>query len=317
MIIELNLQTLIISGLMRGKMKFLIPVHEKDIEIAKNTINSIRTFEPQSKITLLTHKKNFIFFDRNDLEVIDENNLIPSLNFETIKQIVLSITGSTDRTGWYFQQFLKMAFSYVCNEDYIVWDADTLMLNKISFVEEDKYVVFFKQETEHTPYLNTFHKLFPNVFFSENKSFVTEKMIINSDVMLNLIHSIESRFRKPFYLAILENIEIEHINFSGFSEFATYANYALSFYPENFKIAKANHFRSGTKIFGEIPILNDLIILSRYYDTVSFEKWEKKIKINYKLTLFIIKNINLRYFLNVLIKTDGALNILSNIIKKK
>jgi hypothetical protein len=90
--------------------------------------------------------------------------------------------------------------------------------------------------------------------------------------MQDIIASIESKYGKPFFHAILENIESPEIQNSSFSEFATYSNYVLNNYFDKLVIRDAKHFRDGKKIFGELPTIEALSSISELYDSVSIEK---------------------------------------------
>lgn len=269
-------------------MDYLIPVAIKDKEIAKIAIRSILNQDCDSKIVVVTSAKLIDYFSRPRVIAIDEDKIIKNLSFKVVEDIIIRLSSQSTRTGWYFQQFIKMAYALIAEKNYVIWDSDTVMLKKVVFLEDDKHILYFNDVDEHLPYLVTLKKLFPDIKEINDVSFVTEKMFVDYKIMQEIIHSIESKFAKSFFEAILENIEESNLLGSGFSEFATYAHYVINYYSNNYHLEKSSHFRSGTRIFGELPDLNDLESVATYYNSISFEKWQKKIIVNRKTSKFLL-----------------------------
>lgn len=69
---------------------------------------------------------------------INEDELLTGMTYHSLMEIV----GKRDkdavkRTGWYLQQFLKMAYAILCpDEYYLSWDADTIPLKTILMFDE-------------------------------------------------------------------------------------------------------------------------------------------------------------------------------------
>jgi hypothetical protein len=293
-------------------MDYLLPVAEKELDIAKIVISSLTKFDKESRITVVTKSELLKEFFGDRIRAIDEDKLIEGLSYETVKDIISRIINQSDRAGWYFQQFIKMGYSMVADSNYVVWDADTVMLNKIDFLDNEKQILYFNNTKEHLAYLSTINKLLPDIEPLKNISFVTEKMMIDRSLMMEIIQSIEARFGKPFYQSVLENIAIPDIKGSGFSEFATYANYAFFHHPNDYKLLKSNHFRSGTVFFGELPTLDDLRPVSNYYNSIGFEKWHKRIKINKRLSVFLIDLFGFKIYTIFVRKFNGIIQKFTN-----
>lgn len=291
---------------LRSFMEYLLPVSKRDIEIANITIQSILRNNTNSKIIVLTKTENTNLFINPNTTILDEDKIIDGLSFDSIRVYLKSLFDSTERTGWYFQQFLKMAYSLISEGDYIIWDSDTFMLKNISFVVNNQQILYYKNVIEHESYKRTFNSLLPDVTFIKDRSFVNEIMYVDKSVMIDIISSIESRFSKPFYQAILDNI-CSSDYFAGFSEYATYSNYVMHF-RSNYRTVRAKHFREGTRIFGEVPILQDLKCISKQYNTISFEKWHKKIEVNSRLRKWLICFLGLKLFSFILFRFYGIFN---------
>jgi hypothetical protein len=177
-----------------------------------------------------------------------------------------------------------MGFSKIFKDNYyIIWDADTLMLNKIEFTDDDdRMILFYKEVNEHIPYLYLIDKLFrdvDNFQMIHDKSFVVEKMLINKHYMLEFINYIEYQIQSPgnFFEKILSIIDNETLKFSGFSEFSTYAHFLINFKGDEIVFEKASHFRFGNYYLEKNPTLTDIQWVSKSYDSISFEEWDNRI----------------------------------------
>ena len=139
---------------------------------------------------------------------------------------------------------------------------------------------YFDMKIEHNiPYFKTMNKLISGLKFA-NKSYISEHMIIKTDLMKNLLNDIEMNFKLPgklFWEKILMAIDIKYINHSGFSEYETYGSYVDTKYPKIYIHRDQHSKRDANKYFGNTDNLNEKYIkwLSCYYDALSFEKYHK------------------------------------------
>lgn len=100
-------------------------------------------------------------------------------------------TGKASRSGWYFQQFLKFGYSYLCEDEYyIVWDSDTVPLHPISHMQDGK-PVFTKKEEMEPPYFETLDRLFAGEVKKHGDfSFICENMIFSVAVMKEMLDNL-------------------------------------------------------------------------------------------------------------------------------
>ena len=70
----------------------------------------------------------------NSFNFMEENLLVPK---EKLKELFYEIgIENLNRTGWYEQQFLKMAYSRICNNEfYLIWDSDTFPIKPVNMFE--------------------------------------------------------------------------------------------------------------------------------------------------------------------------------------
>ena len=126
-------------------------------------------------------------------EFVDEDSVLEGMRLSVIADIIESISGERRRAGWYFQQFLKMAWAMRCPDRYyIVIDADTFPLHPITFLQDGKYLLTEKIEYNQ-PYFDTLAVLFNGEIGRVcGCSFVAENMIFDCEVMKEMIMKIEN-----------------------------------------------------------------------------------------------------------------------------
>jgi hypothetical protein len=201
-----------------------------------------------------------------------------NLTLIKIKEIMENITGTPERSSWYFQQFIKMAYAYKCRRKYyLIWDSDTIPLNKIAFWDSNGKGLFTMKTEYHIPYFKTIEKLFcGEIAKLTNKSFIAEHMLVNKDCMLNLLRKIENNKileGTSFYEKIMYAINRNDIKGSGFSEFETYGNYILKYYPYLYNMRELRTYREGAMLIRKDIISTEILKwVSKDYDTISFEE---------------------------------------------
>lgn len=235
--------------------------------------------------------RNIVLIGDSDTETIIKNNNSSRIPFQFIHQdklinssIVRKLISNRskdaiDRSGWYIQQFLKMEYSKICQDKYyLVWDSDTIPVKKISMFDENDKPYFDVMEKYGEGYFLTLKKIFPELGKIYKYSFVSEHMLINTEIMRKLINSIESKTNligNLWYEKVINCINITYLNFTGFSEFETYGTFTYIYYNNSYVIRNWNSLRFGNRYFDPNLLNNrDIRKVSRKYDAISFEKWD-------------------------------------------
>ncbi|MCM1160229.1 MAG: DUF6492 family protein [Roseburia sp.] len=210
---------------------------------------------------------------------LNEEEIIP---FADVHKIMLDVlqceTLPRGVTGWYYQQFLKMKYSFLCrNQYYLVWDGDTIPCRPVTMFQINGGQPYLDLKREyHEEYFITLAKLFPDMHKSIEKSFISEHMLMRCDIMKNLINDIESNDKlegKAFYEKIIRCIDISRLRSNSFSEFETYGTYVSFRYPEAYRLRNWHSFRYGGEFFHPDAITDsDYQWLGRDFDAISFEK---------------------------------------------
>ena len=214
-----------------------------------------------------------------DAEFINENDIIP---FDEVNRIILDILGidSVHRgvTGWYYQQFLKMAYSRICKNDYyMVWDGDTVPCGEFSMFKADTNIPYLDVKHELCEeYFITMEKLFPGFCKVIRKSFVSEHMLFKCDIMQRLLADIDSNESLQggtFYERILRSVRKDALCSNSFSEFETYGTYVAFKCPDAYMLRDWHSMRIGSIFFiPEKMTDDDFIWLNKDFNAISFEK---------------------------------------------
>lgn len=263
---------------MKEKINVIIPVAYKDFAFLQKTIKYVAMNIKPQKIFVIIDKRLESYLPkkiRNDdlVEILDENNLIKNVSYESIRILMVKHGLPAKRTGWFLQQFIKLGFSFsaYCNtEYYLSWDADTLPLRHIDFFTQNGKPMFTKKKEHNQAYFNTLEKILPLTKYADY-SFIAEHMVFRKDFVVEMLNEIEKSAVDGFawYEKIINATDPEDVN--SFSEFETYGNYCLNNYPDKYKTQVLNTFRKAGYIAGRFISDRKLHYMSFDLDTASFE----------------------------------------------
>ena len=215
---------------MYGRHQFdvVIPVHKKDMGILPSTILSLQTHAIGLRKIFVIGKWIIKRCLPHGVEFVDEDDesLFPS--FKDIKKVIKS-----SRTGWYFQQFLKL-YAYKIPSilpHYMSFDADTVLCFPSVFLStKGTSFMGYGHEFVHGQYARHGKKL--GVKMVKDYSFIAHHMMFEKDKVKQMmkstggwekwIQSIEDEFKREGY--------------SGMSEFQIWGSYLNQFHPESFEM---------------------------------------------------------------------------------
>lgn len=213
---------------------------------------------------------------------LDEETIMDGLTLKRIQEIMVELCGKPHRAGWYYQQFLKMAYSYICEDDYyLVFDSDTIPLNPIPYFAEDDRPCFITKIEYHKPYFDTIDVLFDGKVgrVDPKESYIAENMMISKALMQEMIEKINSNSNltgDTFYEKILRAVDSKIVRATGFSEFETYGNYVMTLHPESYHKIKLRTQRLGAFIVGDTPTTEQLEWAAKDYDIMSIEPFGRR-----------------------------------------
>lgn len=213
---------------------------------------------------------------------IDENSILPfDIVYDIISDIMRVYLAGRKLprgiAGWYYQQFLKMEYARNCADKYyFVWDGDTVPTASFSMFmgESDTPYLDVKQEY-HKEYFDTIENILPGLKKVIRPSFISEHMLICSDIMREMLDEIEGNVSNgmPYYEVILRSISADKMQDSCFSEFETFGTYVAVKHPSLYRLREWHSFRLGAEFFHpETMEDRDYIWLSKDFQAISFEK---------------------------------------------
>jgi len=172
----------------------------RDLQIIKENIKEFNKHYFNSNFYIICPFKDLNSFSQiqtNNVKIINENLIIP---FEDFKKIFLNnlrdsyyFTEIQPRLSWYYQQVLKISFIIDFieknNQKMIIWDADTIILRKINFFEENFSIKYATINEFFRAYYLTNKTIFgylPNFFLSSLLQFVSLNKLENEFLIKNL-----------------------------------------------------------------------------------------------------------------------------------
>lgn len=149
-------------------------------------------------------------------------------NIETEKKLLQK--GS--RTGWYYQQLLKLYASQVIpnlSSNILILDSDTIFLNPVNFLNEKHGGLYNPGIEYNPPYFQHGASLIPGFAkrFPEYSG-ISHHMIFQKSVIEDLFNTVEQIHGKPFWEVFCRSVNPYHLFHSGASEYEIYFNYIFS-----------------------------------------------------------------------------------------
>ena len=157
-----------------------IPLIKENYYNFKKIYGSVKIFVicPKRQIKEFKKKLNF-----EGINIINEDNIFP---FNDFNKIFLELSKKVSyqkkfskRLKWYYQQILKISFAFDFikkNKNLIIWDADTIILNKIEFFKKDNsinYGNFYENNKDYYLTNKNILKFFPRYNISFLNQFIS------------------------------------------------------------------------------------------------------------------------------------------------
>lgn len=268
------------------KMDVIIPVAYNDCFKLRDNIKYIQKFIAADKITVIGCEKIRSAIPElwnNNVVFMNEEELIP---LSDVKSCFYNIAGTSRcKPTWYYQQFLKLQYAALADNDYyLAWDADTALVKPCHFFDDRTGKPYFDMKTEyHAPYFTTINALFPDVNKIAEGSFVSEHMIFKKQYVLEMIREMEANtsisgtvfWEKIFNAAKLDDLQ----NTASFSEFETYGSWILTRHPDSYILREWSSLRHAVNYYDSMQqALKDRYFLAKEYDAISIEYGHSDVK---------------------------------------
>ncbi len=202
----------------------LIPAIEKDLGSLPYVIDAVRSKvqHPIGQIIIIAPKRQKMmeFCRAKGCRFVDENTVLP-----LTKRDISYGSAKWERSGWLFQQLLKLSGDRLCSAKYfLVIDADTVLIAPHRFRSGGKDI-FYCRNWSQPEYFSTYRRLMGRKP-SASSSFVTHYMLFEKSKLARMKKEIEARHGMPWYKAIIASMN--RSKQFAFSEYETYGNYVYS-----------------------------------------------------------------------------------------
>lgn len=214
-------------------LDIIIPVIEKDLNALPFVISGIRNHvkHPVQQIYIVAPNAISIrdVAAKNGCIFVDETTVCA-----ITKQQINFIINGKDRSGWIYQQLLKLNFDKIGTcENYLVVDADTVFIKDIAFENEGRLYFDFSDEF-HEPYYKAY-ELLTSLKHNSKVSFVAHYMLFAKCRLKELKTHIEYHNNANYADTIIQ-LKEKVVNDSNFSEYETYANFCVTQHPNKYLI---------------------------------------------------------------------------------
>ncbi|WP_058303139.1 DUF6492 family protein [Gorillibacterium timonense] len=205
----------------------LIPAIEKDLPTLPHVIDALRkqVRHPIRTIHIVSPESSRIraLCRENGCHFVHEDTLLPIR-----KKDIHYRSARFERSGWLYQQLLKLAGDNVSkSEHYLVIDADTVLLRPHTFIQDGKTVMFSRNWTQ--PEYRNAHRRLLGKKPQAPGSFVAHYMLFKKSRLADLKKAIKAHTGLVWYQAIIR--KTDKTKMFGFSEYETYGHYLHSLAP--------------------------------------------------------------------------------------
>lgn len=205
----------------------VIPIIKKDLEILPLCLEGVRENVNQNikNIYIVSPDDNEIrnFCLKERLIHVNETTIF-QLSPKELNLFIKRSDGTTvDRSGWIFQQLVKLSGNIGTCDYYLCIDADHILLRPHVFLSANQTPVFYMSEECNTAYYKNIYRLMGYHYFSL-LSYVDHKMLFSKKELARLRDMIEkANDGKDWKSAILGSYDRRES--SGFSEFELYGGF--------------------------------------------------------------------------------------------
>lgn len=246
------------------------PTASKDYALVEEVIESVKVnlkhkisnfyivSQKSSEMLEFCTKHNYIFID--ELSVMGYG-----------KDSITYVVNGRDRSGWIFQQLLKLSGdTFVKEKRYFIVDSDTILVSPHSFIKGGKYV-FLQSEEWHGQYFKSFKKIFG--YESNNTlSYTAHMMIFDCDRLREMKKCTVGLYGKTWdkvYLATIDQKENSCV-----SDYDTYANWMKINYPKEFSVTPFYNTALPREALLTLP--NLIRMYSGRYKSLSFHHYKNE-----------------------------------------
>jgi len=246
----------------------VIVAHEKDF-------NNIKHIVEHSEKNLTFDSFHLILSERKEFEDFEKLKTLTSRPIYIHKEtdvLVVDKDRINYRPNWIYQMLLKMFQNVTLNDNFLVIEADCIILNKLNFFNEDRTIIYLARDQNHEQYFN-FNRLFG--FEREyNHSFISEFIMYDKKIINDMLSKFNCNSVNDFLEIVYNNTNSN----CYLADYEFYGNFLYKYYKEKIEFRNLSWDFTGKFLTGNYPNwsdneINDLIQKNAGKDVISFHTW--------------------------------------------
>ena len=209
-----------------------------NLPIILQNIKNFKKFYDNVNFFIIVPSRYFNIFKEkiysDNINIISEDDIISLEEFKKISNEYFKkniyFKEIQNRLSWYYQQILKISFviNFIedTKKDIIIWDADTVIIDKIIFFKNSQSVLYGNTSEFHKAYYKTNLNILgsaPRYFISSLSQFIalSNKEYDYFKKLTNLKYKNKDMIGRELSHLIMKSISNVHIDYNGsmFSEF--------------------------------------------------------------------------------------------------
>lgn len=206
----------------------VIPIVGKDLRILPLCLEGVYhcVAHPIQQIYIVAPAQDEIvcFCEEHGLQFVDEREVFGFGPKELNLQILHADGSQSNRSGWLFQQLIKLSGRVGTCQHYLCIDADHVLIRPHVFLTQDNKTVFYMSYEEHQPYYDNIHRLLPDLVL-DKLSYVDHKMLFDKQQVERLHQALTQGTGLLWTDVVLKSYD--RSSFAGFSEFELYGNFVV------------------------------------------------------------------------------------------
>lgn len=206
----------------------VIPIVGKDLRILPLCLEGVYhcVAHPIQQIYIVAPAQDEIvcFCEEHGLQFVDEKEVFGFGPKDLNLQIQNADGSQSNRSGWLFQQLIKLSGRVGTCQHYLCIDADHVLIRPHVFLTQDNKTVFYMSYEEHQPYYDNIHRLLPDLVL-DKLSYVDHKMLFDKQQVERLHQALTQGTGLLWTDVVLKSYD--RSSFAGFSEFELYGNFVV------------------------------------------------------------------------------------------
>jgi hypothetical protein len=205
--------------------------------------------------------------DLNKLKQITNKNIYIHIETDILK---IDKTRIKYRPNWMYQMLLKFFNNVTSHNNYLVIEADSVIIKPLEFFENDKAILYLGRDQNHKPYYD-FNKRILNIGREYNHSFIAEFIMYDRIILHDLLFKTNCRDVKDFLELIYQHVDIN----CYMADYELYGNFIYTYHNDKFVTKKLNSYFSGREIMQwTTKDFEDAIVNNQDKDVISCHCWQ-------------------------------------------